>query len=214
MNLAPELRRFGPIGVLAIILILATGNIVGAALVVVWATVAQVPWRDLGFVRSPNLAADIILGALAGIFLKIFLKAAILPLLGVPAMNASYHYLAGNASALPAIIAFVIIGGGFGEELIWRGFLFERMKALLGASARARIVTVTLTTVLFALAHLADQGWPGAVQATFTGLAFGIAYARIGRLWPVMAAHAAFDVTAILMIYWNLETPIAHLIWR
>ena len=29
--------------------------------------------------------------------------------------------------------------------------------------------------------------------------------------WPVMVAHAAFDVTAVLMIYWNLEEPIATL---
>jgi hypothetical protein len=31
-------------------------------------------------------------------------------------------------------------------------------------------------------------------------------------IWPVMVAHAAFDVAAVLMIYWNLEEPLAHLL--
>ncbi len=30
----------------------------------------------------------------------------------------------------------------------------------------------------------------------------------------LMIAHAAFDLTALAMIYWNLETTVAHLIFR
>jgi membrane protease YdiL (CAAX protease family) len=71
-----------------------------------------------------------------------------------------------------------------------------------------------VTSILFALAHLWDQGVPGAVQATITGLAFGTVYARIRTIWPVMVAHAAFDVAAVLMIYWNLEEPIARLLFH
>jgi hypothetical protein len=37
---------------------------------------------------------------------------------------------------------------------------------------------------------------------------------RIGSIWPVMVAHAAFDVAAVLIIYWNLEGPIGRLLLR
>jgi hypothetical protein len=29
-----------------------------------------------------------------------------------------------------------------------------------------------------------------------------------------MVAHAAFDLTALAIIYWNLETKVAHLVFR
>jgi len=30
----------------------------------------------------------------------------------------------------------------------------------------------------------------------------------------LMIAHAAFDVTAVAMIYWNLESKVAHLAFK
>lgn len=102
----------------------------------------------------------------------------------------------------------------FREETIFRGFLFERLRTLLGNSRAAAVTILLFTSLLFASAHLIDQGWPGAIQAAITGLAFGVAYLRLGRLWPVMAAHAAFDVTAAFMIYYNVEAAVAHLIFR
>jgi membrane protease YdiL (CAAX protease family) len=87
----------------------------------------------------------------------------------------------------------------------------ERVRA---PRAHAKIVIVAVTSILFGLAHYPDQGFAGAVQATITGLAFGAAYLRIGSIWPVMVAHAAFDVAAVLIIYWNLEEPIGRLLLR
>jgi hypothetical protein len=30
----------------------------------------------------------------------------------------------------------------------------------------------------------------------------------------LMCAHAAFDLTAVAMIFWNLESAVAHLIFK
>ncbi len=30
----------------------------------------------------------------------------------------------------------------------------------------------------------------------------------------LMLAHAAFDLTALAMIYWNLESNVAHLLFK
>jgi hypothetical protein len=209
-----RLRRFGPIGLIAIVLIVLTGNIVGAALVFGWAWASRTPWQALGFVESKSWTKDLALGLAAGIVFKLLMKAIVMPLLGFGPVNVAFHYLAGNTAALPSMLFTVIVGAGFGEETIWRGFLFERLRTLLGTSTRARFATVIVPAVLFGLAHYHDQGLPGAVQATITGLAFGTAFMLAGRIWPIMIAHAAFDVTAVLLIYWNLEEPIGRVLFR
>jgi len=44
-----------------------------------------------------------------------------------------------------------------------------------------------------------------------TGLVFGGIYTLTGQLFMLMVAHAAFDVMAVALIYWNLESRVAHL---
>ncbi|MGH7742071.1 MAG: CPBP family glutamic-type intramembrane protease, partial [Candidatus Eiseniibacteriota bacterium] len=55
---------------------------------------------------------------------------------------------------------------------------------------------------------------PGAEQAFVTGLVFGALYLSTGSLALPMVAHAAFDLFAYWIIYWNLETRIAHLVFH
>jgi len=165
-------------------------------------------------VRPRSWLRSIAIGLVFGALFKLAMKAVVMPLLGAPAVNASYHYLAGNAAALPFVLFVVIIGGGFGEETVYRGFLFERLGKLLGTSTRAKIAIVLITTAVFASGHWWDQGLPGVEQAVFTGLVFGGIYALRGQLFMLMVAHAAFDVMAVALIYWNLEPRIAHLFFR
>ena len=106
-----------------------------------------------GFVRARNWVATAVTGLLAGIAFKLLMKAVVMPLLGAPPVNARYGYLAGNTAALPGMLAAVILGAGFGEELVFRSYLFERLGRLLGTHARAKAVIVLLTAGLFGLAH-------------------------------------------------------------
>ena len=47
-----------------------------------------------------------------------------------------------------------------------------------------------------------------------TGLVFGTIFAITGRLWMLMCAHVAFDLTALAIIYWNVEADVAHFIFK
>ena len=211
------LRGFGPIGLLAMLLVLA-GNLLfvplSALLVLLWARLSETPRRDIGFVRPKSWLATALIGIALGVSGKVILKAVVMPLLGAPATNPTYHYLVGNTAALPATLYLVIVGAGFGEETLFRGFLFERLRTLLGPGRRATVAIVLITAILFGAAHLPDQGLPGAEQATIVGLAFGTIYAITGSLALPMIAHAAFDLTAVAIIYWDLELQIAHLLFR
>jgi membrane protease YdiL (CAAX protease family) len=51
-------------------------------------------------------------------------------------------------------------------------------------------------------------------QGTITGLVFGSMFAFSGRILMPMCVHAAYDLTALAMIYWDLETRVAHLIFK
>jgi uncharacterized protein len=216
-KLARDLRGFGPLGLAAIALILA-GNLfflpLSALLVLAWASASETSWQELGIVRPKSWTRAIAIGIVFGAIFKLAMKAVVMPLLGAPALNSHYHFLAGNTAALPLILYAVIIGGGFGEETVFRGYLFERLGKLLGTARAARIAIVFITATVFAAAHYPDQGIPGVEQAAFTGLAFGSIYAIRGELFMLMIAHATFDLVAVTLIYWNLEGTVAHLFFR
>jgi len=55
-----------------------------------------------------------------------------------------------------------------------------------------------------------EQGFHGAVQATVTGLAFGATFVLTRRTWMPMIAHATYDLTALALIYWGVESEV----WR
>jgi hypothetical protein len=54
----------------------------------------------------------------------------------------------------------------------------------------------------------------GAEQGAIVGLVFGTIFAVTGRSWMLMCAHAAFDLFALAIIYWNLESAVAHLVFK
>ena len=200
---------------LAIVLIFAAGMAgfgVSAILVLVWAQVSNTPLASLGF-KAPRSWIATLVGAVAfGIAFKLVAKAIVMPLLGAPAVNAPYHYLVGNADALPWIIVTVLVNGGFGEEVFFRGYLFERVVALLGRGRAALTGAILLSTALFAAAHYQDQRLPGVEQAVMTGLVFGGIYAWRRQIWFLIVAHAVFDLAAIAMIYGNWEEAVARLL--
>jgi membrane protease YdiL (CAAX protease family) len=216
-RIAAELRGFGPIGILAIIGIFA-GNLIvislGGLLVLLWTRLSHTPWREIGYVRPESWARTVAVGIAFGIAFKFLMKAIVMPLFGAEPINQLYHYVQGNTAALPGILYAVTLGGGFSEETVYRGYAFERLGKLFGSAAWAKPLIVLLTTAVFAGLHYYDQGLAGVQQATITGLVFGTIFAVTGRVWMLMFAHAAFDWTALAIIYLGLENDVAHLVFK
>ena len=214
---AADLRGFGPLGILVILVILVGNSVVvplSAVLVLVWAWRSRTPWREIGYVRPTSWIRNFTAGIVFGCAFKFLMKAIVMPLLGADPINQAYHYLAGNRAAVPGFLYAVIVGAGFGEETVFRGYLFERFGKLLGPGVGARASIVLLTSAWFGLEHYSVQGLSGAEQATIVGLVFGTIRAVTGRIWMLMFAHAAFDLTAYAMIYWNFEPRVAHLVFK
>jgi membrane protease YdiL (CAAX protease family) len=214
--IAAGLRGFGPLGSISIAVIVASQFLapLNAILVLIWAKRSHTPWHEIGYVRPRSWFRGLIIGVTLGIAFKFLMKAVVMPLLGAEPVNQTYHYLVGNGAAVMAMVPLMIVKAGFGEETFFRGYLFERFGKLIGHSPGAKALTVLSTSVVFASLHYFDQGLEGAQQATITGLVFGTIFAFTGRLWTLMCAHAAFDLTAVAIIYRGLESDVAHLVFK
>ncbi len=219
---ARRLQGFGPVGLLSLLLITLVGTVtvggvvavpVSGVLVLGWARLSYTPWRELGYVRPVSWSRTVFGGILLGVALKLALKALVMPLLGADPVNRAFHFVVGDPAMLAALIWASLVAG-FGEETVNRGYLFERGRRLLGSGPLATTAIVLMTSLLFGLAHYPMQGLAGAEQGLITGLVFGTIYALTGRIWTIMIAHAAFDITAALLIYLDLETVVAHALWR
>jgi membrane protease YdiL (CAAX protease family) len=219
---AADLRGFGIVGILSILLILLGGNIfvggivfipLGGILALIWTLRSKTPWSALGYIRPKSWMVTVVVGLVFGIGLKLFMKIVVMPLLGADAINPTYHFLSGNKPMLPLALLFMVVAG-ISEETVFRGFLFERFNKLFSPGPWSKTFIVLITAGLFAMGHLADQGLVGFEQAAIVGLIYGVIYTRTRKIWMLIIAHAAFDITAILIIYWKIEWETAHFFFK
>ena len=225
--IASQLRGFGPLGLIAILAILLTGNVavgraggapvflpVGASLVLVWRWMSRTPWRELGYLRPKSWIGSLTVGILFGVVFKFLMKAIVMPILGAPPINQAFHFLAGNHAALPVALWSMIFVAGWGEETLFRGYMFERLGKLLGSKTEAKIVIVLVSSLWFGWDHYSSQGLAGVEQAIIVGLVYGTIFMISGRLFMLMCAHAAFDLAALAIIFLDIESRVAHLVFR
>jgi uncharacterized protein len=101
----------------------------------------------------------------------------------------------------------VIIGAGFGEEFLFRGFLFQRMAMLFGGSKPAWGIACVAQAALFGLLH-AYQGPLGMLLTGFIGLINGLVFLAAGRnLWVTIITHTLYDTARIIAFYVHGPPP-------
>jgi len=83
----------------------------------------------------------------------------------------------------------LVLWGPFGEEMLFRGFMFAGLAGPIGTMGAA-----LASAVLFALAH-GDISIM--IPAFFTGVLLAWLYWRTRSLWPCLLAHAAQNALAL-----------------
>lgn len=124
-------------------------------------------------------------------------------IVGVPesADMSRFNYLRGNLPLLILALAAVYVVSSFGEEVIYRAFIINRVAEMGAGARRAWWAAVAVSAVVFGLVHF-DWGPMGIVQTAFMGLALGIAYLRVRRrLWVLILAHAYMDTILLVQMY-------------
>jgi len=123
---------------------------------------------------------------------------------GTSATLAEQHFapLRGNLGLLLYIVPFTWVCAGFGEEMLFRGFIMTRFAQILGGGRWAWIAAMFLQAIPFALGH-GYQGPVGMVHVYVGGVIVGAGSMIFGRrnLWPVIIAHGLQDTIGFIALY-------------
>lgn len=177
-----------------------------------WASLRRrnMNWGDLGFLRPPNWQNTILLGAGLGIGLQILVILLVGPIVrqvtgGRQDLHVFTNMADGNFIALLGWLAVSWTFAAFGEELVYRGYLLNRLGDLTGSTDLGWGISLLAVTLLFGLVH-AYQGVNGMLLAGFSGLAQGLVYLATRRnLWVGIICHGVTDTVGFILIYILLQ---------
>lgn len=164
-------------------------------------------WGELGLRRPASWPKTLALAIVCAAGLQGIATWVVMPVLraaGAPMPDISrFAAIEGN---LPMLLTFLVVSwttAGFGEEVIWRGFVMGRLARLLGGEKRAWATAIAATAVIFGLLHL-YQGITGVVLTGVAGLFFALLYLASGRnLWLPILTHALTDTSSFLVLYFG-----------
>jgi hypothetical protein len=96
-----------------------------------------------------------------------------------------------------AAVLGVIIFGALAEELMFRGYPFQRLIEGIGPTG-----AIVVFSMLFGVVHLSNPGataW-GLVNTIAIGILLSVAYLRTGALWMPWGFHLAWNSTLGLLL--------------
>ncbi len=97
------------------------------------------------------------------------------------------------------LIGFVL--GGVLEEVLFRGFLLNRIAKFLGGNMFASITALVVTSAIFGLCHL-YQGVSGSISTAFIGFLLGSIYLLSGKnLYYAIFTHGFINFTGLTILY-------------
>ena len=167
--------------------------------------VRKLRWRDVGLSRFKNWGTTLAYGLAAGLALEAFQLFISQPLL-VRVLKKQpdlelFRALNGNVKwTLIAIVGAWTLAA-FGEEMVYRGYLMNRVADLMNRTRWAWVVSLIAVHIGFGLAH-AYQGITGIIDEGLAGFLFGVIYLRNGRNLAVpVIAHGLGDTIDFLLVF-------------
>lgn len=107
----------------------------------------------------------------------------------------------GNLSATLSLLILMWVSAGFGEEILFRGYLMKQFEKFFGKSKISLVINIVLLGVIFGWLH-AYQGITGQIITGIVGILLAIIfYIRKYDLWFNIAVHGFFDTIGLVFIY-------------
>ncbi len=166
-------------------------------------------WRGIGLRRPANTARSLVIGVVVGVGYQYFGLFVVEPTIArmtsgqLPDVSL-FRSLVGNEALLAFWLAMSWTLAAFMEEIVYRGWLTNRLAELWRFSTNGWIAGVLLSSALFGVVHL-YQGVPGMIATGLSGLVFGCVYFATGRnLWASILAHGFMDTAGFVMIYFGV----------
>lgn len=162
-------------------------------------------WRQIGFARYRTWATTLVLGTVCGVGLEafdLFGKQRLLTrLLGKPPDLSGFVEVRGRFGFALLMIVLIWILAAFGEELVYRGYLMNRMADLGRGSRMAWVVSLILVSAVFGLSHY-RQGLTGIIEEGTDGVILGLTYVACRHNLAVpIVAHGVCDTIDIVLLF-------------
>jgi uncharacterized protein len=162
-------------------------------------------WKSFGWGLYRTWAQTLALGLALGIGMELLELFVTQPLL-VRLLHkwpdlTTFRLLIGNSKLFALSLLFAWVFAAFGEELVYRGYLMNRVADLFGGTAASWRASLIVTSIVFGLAHF-GQGRTGEIENVVDGLLLGGAYLLCGRKLAVpILAHGIQDTVDFLLIF-------------
>lgn len=138
-----------------------------------------VAWAGIGFQKG--WVRDLLMGTALGCVMAVFAWA--------PAAISGEVHQAGLGDLFYFLVPMFVNAAG--EELLFRGYIFQRGVEVLGP-----VAATLLASILFGLMHMGNPNvTPLAIAVIMLGgIFFALCYLRTGSLWLPIGAHAAWNI--------------------
>ena len=169
--------------------------------------VRKLAWRAVGLARyrtwPMTIAIGVVLGALLETFQLLVTQPILARLLGRQPDLELFRMLTGNIKMTLLFIALSWTLAAFGEEMVWRGYVMNRVADLLGRRKHSWMLSLVIVSIVFGLAH-GYQGLTGWIEEGLAGIALGLMYLRTGNNLAVpIVAHGVCNTIDMVLIFFG-----------
>ena len=156
---------------------------------------------DIGLKRPASWMRTFVIGI--GLAALVFIAIYISERAGFRRDLSKFREVQGNLELTLFGVFYGLIGAGFYEEFMFRGFLMQGLAMLFGASRSAWIIACVVQGALFGAAHAYQNPLGIAITGTL-GVLMGLLVLASGRnLWPVIIGHGLFDASRFVLFYFQ-----------
>jgi membrane protease YdiL (CAAX protease family) len=164
-------------------------------------------WRDVGLSLPRSWPRTLTLGIALGVLIEAFELFVSQPLLvrltGRQPDLSDFQDLPGNLKLAGLGLLLIWTLAAFGEEMVWRGYLMNRVADLGKHTRGAWFVSLIAVNTAFGYAH-SYQGITGILDEGLMGVFLGLMYLGTGcNLWVPIVAHGVQDTVDLLLIFFG-----------
>jgi len=160
-------------------------------------------WKEVGLCSPSNWFLVMLIGigsAMIGVFLEKIISPLLFRIVDESQSQTNNQFIIhGNVGYYLLVLCAIWLLGAIGEELVYRGYVLNRLTDLFGQSKLGWIIGILLSSIIFSLGH-GIFNWANIIGVFLVGLFESILYLTNKRnLWFSILFHGSWDTILIIL---------------